>query len=297
MPSVSIPVLAAGIGAAGTIGGSLLSGQAQQNAANTQLQMYNQTRQDLAPFMQSGYGANNQLMNLWGIPTGGVNTSGVYTPGAPAAGGATTSGAGSSGANLLSMLTQLLGQGGAGGTTGAGGVGTSAGAGTSGLSALTAALGGGASNGATTGATSGVPNTSAMFNSLANFPGYQFGLDQGIQSLDRSAAARGLDLSGGQLKDTLQYGVNYGLQQGWSPYISELNQLSTQGENAAAQVGQQGTTAAANAGTYVAGAGQGTANAVTQLGNFGQALIGNTLGGSSYGSAASSGLQSYGNTL
>lgn len=95
----------------------------------------------------------------------------------------------------------------------------------------------------------GQPNASAATSQLTQFPGYQFGLDQGTQALDRSAASRGLLLSGAQLKDSQAYGQGYAQQQAWAPYVSELNNVSTLGENAAGGIG----TAAVNTGSGVAG--------------------------------------------
>lgn len=95
----------------------------------------------------------------------------------------------------------------------------------------------------------GQPNASAATSQLTQFPGYQFGLDQGTQALDRSAASRGLLLSGAQLKDSQAYGQGYAQQQAWAPYVSELNNVSSLGENAGAAVGN----AAVQTGAGVAG--------------------------------------------
>lgn len=99
---------------------------------------------------------------------------------------------------------------------------------------------------------------------LTQYPGYQFGLSQGVQALDRSAASKGLVLSGAQLKDTTQFGQNYGMQQAWNPYISQLSSLSSLGENSAAGVGNAGLTT-----------GQGIAASITGAGNAGAAGINN----------------------
>jgi hypothetical protein len=108
---------------------------------------------------------------------------------------------------------------------------------------------------------------------LTQFPGYQFGLQQGGQALDRSAAARGLNLSGAQLKDTQQFGTDYAIQQAWNPYVSQLNTLSSLGENAAAMTGTAGAAAAQAAGGFQAGAGLQTGAGQAQTANIlGQAL-------------------------
>lgn len=86
----------------------------------------------------------------------------------------------------------------------------------------------------------GVPNSGALTTALQNFPGYQFGQSQGVQALDRSAASRGQLLSGAQLKDAQTFGQQYGLQNAWQPYLSQMSGIGSLGENAAAQVGNNG---------------------------------------------------------
>ena len=76
-------------------------------------------------------------------------------------------------------------------------------------------------------------------SSLSSLPGYQFQLDQGINALDRSAAARGMLNSGRQSKDLLRFGQGladstYGSQ------LARLMALNQQGIGATgAQVGTQ----------------------------------------------------------
>lgn len=164
-----MPVLAAAAIAAGS---QLISGSMSANAANhaantqanaardaqqTQLQMYNQTRSDLAPYLSTGTGALSQLASMFGIGNGGPSA------------------------------------------------GTAQGA----------------------------------MSALQNYPGYQFQYDQGLQGLDRSAAARGLLLSGAQLKDAQTFGQGQA-QSAWGSYLSQLNNLSSVGENAGAMVGNNG---------------------------------------------------------
>lgn len=118
------------------------------------------------------------------------------------------------------------------------------------------------------GANGGQPNAAAATSQLANFPGYQFGLNQGTQALDRSAASRGLDLSGAQLKDAQAYGQGYAQQQAWAPYVSQLNSIAGLGENAGAGVG----TAAVSTGQGIAAsqlaAGQASAAGTVSTGNI-----------------------------
>jgi hypothetical protein len=51
--------------------------------------------------------------------------------------------------------------------------------------------------------------TPTSASDVTSDPGYQFGLDQGAQALQQSAASRGLLNSGGTLKHLLQYGNDY----------------------------------------------------------------------------------------
>lgn len=96
-------------------------------------------------------------------------------------------------------------------------------------------------------------------SALENYPGYQFTFNQGLQALNRSAAAQGLTLSGAQLQAAQQYGQQAALANAWNPYISQLGSLSSIGENAGAMVGNAGTSAANAAGGYLAGAGSSLA--------------------------------------
>lgn len=89
MPSISVPLIAAGVGAAGSIGGALIGGNAAESAASTQAnaankaaklqeQQFNTTTQNLAPFLQGG---QNTLATL--LAQLGIGKNGTLTPGAP----------------------------------------------------------------------------------------------------------------------------------------------------------------------------------------------------------------------
>jgi len=68
-------------------------------------------------------------------------------------------------------------------------------------------------------------------------PGYEWTLGQGVSALDRSAAAKGMNLSGAQQKGLVDYGQNLGLKYAWNPYMSSLQALSGQGSGAAGTTG------------------------------------------------------------
>lgn len=97
-------------------------------------------------------------------------------------------------------------------------------------------------------------------NALAAFqtsPGYQWQLDQGINAIDRSAAARGGLFSGNTLQSAQSFGQGLASQE-WNNYLGRLSGLSGRGQNAAA--GQGGF--AIGEGNAVAGGTRGAANAL-----------------------------------
>jgi hypothetical protein len=114
--------------------------------------------------------------------------------------------------------------------------------------------------------TGGAPGTgptpataAAATSALTQYPGYQFGLKQGSQALSASAASQGLELSGGQLAAQQQYGQNYAMANAWNPYVSQLNTLASNGQNAGASLGAIGATTGNNVAQTQLAAGQATA--------------------------------------
>lgn len=77
MPFVAAMLGSAAIGAIGSIGAASTQAGGQQQAANTQLQMFNTINQQEQPFIQSGYSALNQIMS--GLGPGGQFSRG-FTP-------------------------------------------------------------------------------------------------------------------------------------------------------------------------------------------------------------------------
>lgn len=64
------------------------------------------------------------------------------------------------------------------------------------------------------------------FAAFRNTPGYQFGLDEGAKTVQASAAARGGLNSGATLKALTKFGNDYADQQGYTPYMNKLAALS-----------------------------------------------------------------------
>lgn len=113
--------------------------------------------------------------------------------------------------------------------------------------------------GLTGGGTSDKPNTSAAEAALAATPGYQFTLNQGLQGVENSAAAKGMLNSGNTLAALDQYGSGLA-DQTYQQAVGNLE--NTVGIGQAAAAGQ-----AANIG-----------NAATNMGNIAVSQ-GNTLAG------------------
>lgn len=95
---------------------------------------------------------------------------------------------------------------------------------------------------------------------LANDPGYQFGLNQGRDAIQHSAAARGGLYSGATMKALERYGQDYGgtklgeafqrNRQSTGDMFDRFASLAGLGQTGASQIGQAGMNAANNAGNY-----------------------------------------------
>jgi len=89
---------------------------------------------------------------------------------------------------------------------------------------------------------------------LRSTPGYQFQMDQGVNALDRSAASRGMLLSGPQAKAVTKYGQGLA-DSTYNSLMDRIAGISSQGQNAAALSGNQGITTGQNMGNaYMTGA-------------------------------------------
>lgn len=119
------------------------------------------------------------------------------------------------------------------------------------------------------------PKTSAQVTEdVANQPGYQALLGQGVEAINRSAAAKGSIQSGGMLRDLNQYGGGL-FQQFYGDMLSRLSNQAAMGANAAGQTADL----AANKGNLLAGIktqyGDTAANAALAAGNArAQGLLG-----------------------
>ncbi len=153
---------------------------------------------------------------------------------------------------------------------------------------------------------------SGNYSSFKESPDYQWTQQQGLQALDRSAAARGSLYSGGQSADVLNYSQGLASQQ-YNNYYNKLQNLAGMGQGAASALAGVGNTYAnatadnayANAANNNALTGLLTGTASNLLSNWGgtnnarTSSYGNQLG-SLYGAQATTGQGSnynFGNNL
>lgn len=90
----------------------------------------------------------------------------------------------------------------------------------------------------------GAPAQGQGFDNWKNSTGYQFGLDQGMQSITGNAATQGLLNSGGTLKAMDTYGQNYASTK-YGDYMGQLQNLlgsGIQGANTISGAGGQATS-------------------------------------------------------
>lgn len=115
------------------------------------------------------------------------------------------------------------------------------------------------------------------FASFHADPGYQFAFDQGLQGLDRSAAARGSLYSGGHSADVINYAQGMADQQ-YGNYYSRLMQTAGLGQNAASNLGSVGTGNAASIGGYLQNSANAQANGYINSANANSNMIGQLAG-------------------
>lgn len=97
-------------------------------------------------------------------------------------------------------------------------------------------------------------------------PGYQFRMDQGIDALDKSAAARGRLLSGAQQKGITDYSQNVASQEYANAYAREANEKSRR-YNILSGISSGGQASAAGQAQATSQLGQQTGNILSNLGN------------------------------
>jgi hypothetical protein len=327
-------IAAAGIGAVGASSAAGAQASAANNAAQLQYnlgqqglaqnqQQWQQTQQNMQPWLQAGQGGLANLSYLMGTqPQGSFN----YGPGGAAPGGGMAGPVGGSTAATLAGLTGPLGVGWNAAQAG----GDSMLGGGRGVQPMSALSGGGMTGDYAARGSTNSPNPVNFYNppgqvntglggygslmqpwtqqfqaptdvTEQNDPGYQFRLQQGQQALERSAAARGGLLSGGTGKALQQYGQDYASNEYGNVYNRALGQyqqnynIFQQNQanqfNRLAALSGVGQTAAGQ----LSSAGQSYANTnANLLGNIGQQVGSNI---NNAGAARASGYVGMANAL
>lgn len=258
--------------AAVAIGGTVLSGSAASNAADTQAaaannatevqrQMYEQGRADLMPWQNAGGASLRELMWQMGLdPNTAMGGGGAPT----AAPGAAQPGAPDAASQVMSPVIRF-----------ADGFGPSAGMPSP--ASPTMAPAAGATPFVGDPATRGQLMRPFDLNSFQADPGYKFRLEQGQQAIDAGAAARGNYMSPSTLKELSSFSQDTASGEFNNAYnrynlnlnniYSRLTGLSGSGENAAGRIAGLGAGFGSQAGENLIGA--GNASAAGQIGMAG----------------------------
>lgn len=115
-------------------------------------------------------------------------------------------------------------------------------------------------------------------SSFKESPDYQFAFNQGLQGLDRSAAARGSLFSGGHSADVMKFGEGLA-SQNYGAYYDRLSKLAGQGSSTASGLGSLGQQYANNVGQIGINNANNMASSYQQSANANSQLAG-SLGGS-----------------
>lgn len=114
---------------------------------------------------------------------------------------------------------------------------------------------------------------SGDFSSFKESPDYQFAFNQGLQGLDRSAAARGSLFSGGHSADLMQFGQGLA-SQNYGNFYNRLAGLSGTGQTTASGLGSLGANMANNIGNNYMNAGNARASAYGSIADSNSQLAG-----------------------
>lgn len=105
-------------------------------------------------------------------------------------------------------------------------------------------------------------------------PGYQFGLNEGMKSMEQSAAAKGTQLSGAQLKGMNRYGTDYASTKYNEAFnrrqvgLDNLYRMIMSGQAAAAGQAQTGTAMGSQVSGSILAGGQSQAQMYSDIGNI-----------------------------
>lgn len=108
-------------------------------------------------------------------------------------------------------------------------------------------------------------------------PGYEFRLNEGLDAVQSSAAARGSLNSGATLRDLLKYGQDYATSE-YGTYLNRLGGMTDMGAAAAGQTANAGSNFAAGASNALGQKGNAQAAGAIGMGNALNSGIGNVMG-------------------
>lgn len=218
------------IGAGASLFGASAQADAAEAAARLQMDQFQQTRRDLKPWRVAGAAAITELADLIGLPIEGRIDGGKTTGGTPDRFVPIRQGGHDEDKQIVGMR-RIPG-----------------------------------TPGTPTDALTREERQDAAFDRFETSPGYEFRLEEGINALDKSAAARGRLNSGAQGRALVRYGEGLAASE-YADYWNRLAGLAGVGQQAATNLGEFGTTAARNAGIFTAGAGTARASGYTGAAN------------------------------
>ena len=283
--------------AGASLGGALLSSGAASDGVDAQVaasdrasarqdRQYDQTRQDYAPYRAAGSSALAKLSDLLGLTTPGASGSGrteqqirasltpQFTTGGSAGTPGTPAGYSPQGSFVNGFTGVGQGDGPAWMPATPGTAGTPGVVDTAGLDAAAQRELAGQQPG---------PNTGSLLKpftgaDLANEPGYQFGLSEGLKGQENSLAARGMALSGAALKGANRFATDYASTKYGDAYNRDaadksrtfgmLSGVAGTGQTATNQVSAAGQNTANQVSGNLIGAGDARASGYLANGNI-----------------------------
>ena len=127
------------------------------------------------------------------------------------------------------------------------------------------------------GSETGVQPGSQDYSAFYNSPDYQFAFDEGQRATNAGLAARGLSGSGRAMKELTRYGQGMASQQ-LGTYLNRLASMAGVGQTATAQTAQLGANAASQVGAAQQNAGDARASGYLAQGNSINQGINNAFG-------------------
>lgn len=125
-------------------------------------------------------------------------------------------------------------------------------------------------------ASGGEPSEGPDYSAFYKSPGYEFRMGEGIRALDRGASSRGRLRSGAHERELVRYGQGVASSE-FNSYANRLASLAGLGQTSTAQTGSFGATAASQAGMYQQNQGTARASGYAGAANAATSGIGNYL--------------------